>query len=296
MYDDHNSLEGIYYYESSSGMEVIIMEFWRKLLQILDTSMDTPGLLGWFHILWLALVVISTVVLCFLYKKEKLKNVRAVVLVTAVIVSVLEIYKQINYSFSYENGITFDFQWYAFPWQFCSMPMYVGLLAGLTKKGKVHDAACAFLATFSLFAGLCVMIYPGNVFIETIGVNIQTMVCHGSMIVIAIYLLYTGHVKVEHKTILKAVPVFAIGLTLAVIMNELAYYTGLLETESFNMFYVSRHCESSLPVFPLVQAVVPYPWSLIIYIAGFSIAAYLLLLIAIGIKRAGRKKKLEVTV
>jgi len=272
------------------------MEFWRKILQILDTSMERPGLFGWFHVLWLALVVVSTFVLCYLYKKEKLKNVRAVVLVTAVIVSVLEIYKQINYSFSYENGISFDFQWYAFPWQFCSMPMYVGLLAGLTKKGKIHDAACAFLATFSMFAGLCVMIYPGDVFIRTIGVNIQTMVCHGSMIVIAVYLLYTGYVKVEHKTILKAIPVFAVALTLAVIMNELAYYTGLLETETFNMFYVSRHCDPSLPVFSLVQAVVPYPWSLIIYIAGFSVAAYLLLLIAIGIKRVGGKKKQEVIV
>lgn len=272
------------------------MEFWSKLLQILDTEMETPGLFGWFHLLSLALMVLSTAVLCILYRYKKLKNVRAVVLVTAIIVTVLEIYKQINYSFSYENGITFDFEWYAFPWQFCSMPMYVGLIAGFTKKGKVHEAACAFLATFAMFAGLCVMVYPGDVFIGTIGINIQTMICHGSMVVIAIFLLYTGYVKVEHKTILKAVPVFAIALMLAVIMNEIAYYSGLLETETFNMFFVSRHCEPSLPVYSLVQAVVPYPWSLVIYIAGFSTAAYLLLLIAIAIKRSTSKNNVKASV
>ena len=272
------------------------MEFWSKLLQILDAEMEKPGLFGWFHLMALALTILTTVVLCFLYKKGKLKNVRAVVLVTAIIVTVLEVYKQINYSFSYKDGISFDFQWYAFPWQFCSMPMYVGLLAGITKKGKIHEAACAFLATFAMFAGLCVMIYPGDVFVDTIGINIQTMICHGSMIVIAIFLLYTGYVKVEHKTILKAMPVFAVCLILAVLMNELAYYTGLLETEVFNMFFVSRHCEPSLPVYSLVQAVVPYPWSLVIYIAGFSTAAYLLLLVAIGFKHAASRKREKASV
>ncbi len=272
-----------------------IVKFWSKVLQILDSQMDVPGIFGWFHLLSLTLMVATTVVLCVLYKKGKLKNVRGVVLTTAIIVTLLEIYKQINFSFSYENGISFNYHWYAFPWQFCSTPMYVGLIAGFTKKGKLHDAACAFLTTFAMFAGLCVMIYPGDVFIGTIGINIQTMICHGSMIVIAVFLLYTGYVKAEHKTILKAIPLFAIALGIALIMNEIAFYTGLLEEHNFNMFLVSRHCEPSLPLFSLVQKALPYALSLPIYIAGFSTAAYLLLLIAMGIKRISNKRKATIS-
>lgn len=69
------------------------------------------------------LAVGATVLLCLLYKKGIIKNVSRVVLVMALIVIVLEIYKQLQYSFSYDGGVVFDYQWYAFPWQFCSMPM-----------------------------------------------------------------------------------------------------------------------------------------------------------------------------
>ena len=164
--------------------------------------------------------------------------------------------------------------------------MYVGLLAGIFRKGKIHESLCAYLATYAVFAGICVMLYPTTVFTGTIGINIQTMVCHGSMIYVGIYLLYSGYVKLEHKTILKAIPVFVAAVAVAVVLNEIAYYSGLLETDGFNMFYISRHQEPHLPVYSLVQEAVAYPWCLILYVAGFSLAAYLILLIAMATKRA----------
>ena len=104
------------------------------------------------------------------------------------------------------------------------------------------------------------------------------------------YLLCTGYVKAELKTLWKAVPVFAVCLLLAVGMNELAHATGLLETETFNMFFVSPYCAPSLPVYSLVQDAVAYPWCLIIYILGFTAAAGIVLLIAMGAQKLTRKK------
>ena len=259
------------------------MSFWQSVLAFFDSSMETPLSFGLFHLVWLALTFLALIPLLRFPKQQSDTHIRRVVLFTALTVIVLEIYKQINYSFSYENGIVFDYQWYAFPSQFCSTPMYIGLLAGLTKKGKVHESLCAYLATYAMFAGLAVMIYPNDVFVETIGINIQTMICHGSMITIAIYLFATGHVKLQHKTILKAMPVFAVTVGMAAIMNEIAYQVGLLETETFNMFYISPYCDPHLLIYADVQKVVPFPWSLVIYIVGFTAAAYLILLIAMGI-------------
>ena len=271
--------------------------FWSNFLKILDTQMETPTCFGWFHILCLALSALLAVYLCVCRKNDTPDQVRKWILGISLLVMILEVYKQINYSFSYANGtVTYDFQWYAFPFQFCSTPMYVGLLAGLIKKGKIHDALCAYLATYAVFAGLCVMIYPGDVFISTIGINIQTMICHGTMLPIGAYLYATGHVKLQHKTILKAIPVFAVAVLLAVGMNEIANFSGLLERETFNMFYFSPYCDPSLPVYSIVQGIVPYPWSLIIYIAGFSAAAYIMLLGAMGISKLGRKSKEKATV
>lgn len=273
------------------------MEFWRKVLEIMDADMTTPTMYGWFHILFFALSIAAAILLCFLYKKGYITNVRRVVLIVAITVIVLEIYKQINYSFSYSDGIAFDYQWYIFPWQFCSTPMYIGLLAGLT-KGKFHDYMCCFLSTFAVFAGAAVMFYPGDVFIGTIGINIQTMICHGSMITVGIFLFYTNHVKAEWKTLFKAIPVFAGCVTVAVILNEVGHAVGLTEDHFFNMFYISRHEDGHLPVYSSVQEVVPYPWCLILYLIGFTAAAGIMLLLAMGIKKLaaviGRKSSTKV--
>lgn len=264
------------------------MNFLCNVLEILHLHMTTPTMYGWFHILFLIVTVVATVLLCKVVGKG---NERKVVLITSIIVIVLEIYKQINYTFGVENGvITADYEWYAFPFQFCSTPMYIGLLAGVT-KGKIHDALCAYLATFSVFAGLCVMLYPSTVFIGTIGINIQTMICHGSMIAVGVYLLYTNYVKSEHKTILKAIPVFAVLVCVAVVLNEIAHLTGLLETDTFNMFFISPYCEPSLPVYSLVQGVVAFPWCLFIYVGAFSLASYIILLISMIIKRLSKSNK-----
>lgn len=268
------------------------MSTWQSILSFLDRSMHTPKPYGWFHIFFFILSFLAVIPLIYRQKGSP-ERTRRTVLLTAILVILLEVYKQINYSFSYENGIAFDYQWYAFPFQFCSTPMYIGLLAGLTKKGKLHECLCAYLATYALFAGLAVMVYPADVFVDTVGINIQTMVCHGSMITIAIYLLSTGYVPLAHKTILKALPVFAVNVTLAMIMNEAAYINGLLDTETFNMFYISPHCDPHLPVYSLVQQAVPFPLCLILYIAGFTAAGYLLLLTGMGISRLASKVKVS---
>lgn len=258
----------------------------ETILKILDTRMTQPGMYGWFHIVSLVLMVVVTILFCRFGKNW---DKRKVLLTTAITVVILEVYKQVNFSFASENGFAFDYQWYAFPFQFCSTPMYIGLLAGLWKKGKIHDAACAYLATYAVFAGVCVMLYPVTVFVPQIGINIQTMICHGSMIVIGVYLLYTGYVKPAHKTILKAIPVFVVCVGMAVVMNEIAHASGLLQRESFDMFYISPYSVSELPVYVQVQAVVPFPWCLVLYILGFSLAAYIMLLIAMGIAKLAKK-------
>ncbi len=271
------------------------MTFWENLLLFLDSKMTAPVPYGAFHIISVMLTIAIAVALCIKGKNHSEQTVRRVVFFTALAVFLLEIYKQVNYTFSVgENGIVADFQWYAFPWQFCSTPMYIGLLAGLFRKGKIHDSLCAYLATYAVFAGVCVMVSPGDIYVSTVGINIQTTICHCSMPIIGAYLFATGHVKLEHKTILRALPVFAGAVAIAVALNELAYTVGIVPEETFNMFFVSRYCEPHLPVYSTVQGIVPYPWCLVLYIAGFTLAAYLILLVAMGVaalaKLPGKKK------
>lgn len=271
--------------------------FWAKVLEFLDTPMTEPTSYGTFHIIWIVLSLVAGVALCIFFKDSK-KYAPRVMLVTAIIVIVLEIYKLINHAFDYEDGISYAFPWEYFPFQFCSTPMYVGLLAGLIRKGRIHNALCAYLATFAVFAGLVVMAYPNDVFVETAGINYQTMICHGSMLSIGIYLFGTGYVKAEHKTIFKALPVFCVAVAIAAGLNEWAHRVGILEMDKFNMFYFSPHQDPHLPVYSNVQEAlgVANPLSFVVYVAGFTLAAYIVLLIAMGLRRvlAPRRRKVKV--
>lgn len=90
--------------------------FWGKVLEFLDTSMTTPQPYGVFHLVSFALAIIVGVLLCIVCK-DTARYARRIAFITAVIVTVLEIYKQINYTFTFDGtAITADYQWYAFPW------------------------------------------------------------------------------------------------------------------------------------------------------------------------------------
>ena len=266
------------------------MELWKTILAFLDTQAATPTTFGAYHILWLTIMTVATVLAVVFGRRHSSKTVTNVVLGTAILVFLLEIYKQINFTFQ-DGSVEPVYQWYIFPWQFCSTPMYIGLLAGIIRKGRIHDSLCAYLATYAIFAGLAVMIYPGNVFVECVGINIQTMICHGSMVVIGVYLYASGHVKLHFKTVLKAMPVFAVCVCIAVGLNEWAHAVGITENHNFNMFYVSPYGECVLPVYSLIHNAVPFPVNLIIYILGFTAAASVILLMAKGIARLGRKQR-----
>jgi hypothetical protein len=270
------------------------MDFFERAWEAMCAMADPPRMYGWYHILCWSLVLVIAALLCFLYKKGIIKSVYPTIVITAVIVLVLEIYKMIVIGYFLGDWTEYVFPWRSFPWQFCSMPMYIGLLVGVT-RGKLRDALCCFLATYAVFAGTAVMIYPGDVFVELAGVNIQTMVCHGSMLTIGIFLYYTNSVKAELKTLLKAVPVFVCCLLSAIALNEYVYSKGWAGDASFNMFYVSQYEEGYLPVYRVVQSTVPYPWCLFFYIGGFTLAALIVLSVAMGIKAIARvvKRKKE---
>lgn len=206
---------------------------------------------------------------------------RRFLLVESLLITVLEIYKQINFSFHVDGSqILFDYQWHAFPFQFCSTPMYIGLLAAVVRSKSLHMRLCSYLATYALFAGICVMAYPSTVFIDTVGINIQTMIWHGSMITVGIVLLRTGYITATLKTVIRALPVFLILVLTAVAMNEIAYQTGLLESETFNMFFISPYCAPELPVYSQIQGIVPFPFSVLIYVAGFTAASGIIMLLS----------------
>ena len=253
------------------------MSVLAKILTMLGTEMEPPTPYGPFHIFFCLLAVVCGVILCRKLSPTE-RNVRRLLLITSVACLLLEVYKQIVFTFTVEDGkIVAEYIWHAFPWQFCSTPMYVGLLAALVKNRRLHHILCAYLGSFALFAGVAVMAYPATVFTETIGVNLQTMFWHGSMVTIGIYLLHSGYVPSAPGTLRRAFPVFAAAAGIACVLNEVVYHFDLADGDLFNMFYFSPHYDSLLPLYTDLHDVLPFGLSLAVYMLGFTAAAGIVL-------------------
>lgn len=255
----------------------------ENFIYFLQGRMETPGWFGWYHILWLGLMVAACVLIYVFRKRISQKAVHRIILISGIVLLVFEVYKQIVYSFNFNGGggnSTWDYEWYSFPFQFCSTPGYLMVLAGILKPGKVRDTIYSYLATYALFAGLCVMVYPGDVFSSMIGINIHTMVWHAGMVVIAFLILATRSVEFNFKTILKATIVFVIMLILALLMNIIWWHCSD-RSETFNMFYISPYYPCTLPLLSILYPMMPYACFLLMYIIGFMLAASIMLGFAI---------------
>jgi hypothetical protein len=251
------------------------VNIFEQLLIFLDANMIQPGIYGWFHWLFLILTLMTLVVIFYRFRNFDNQQIKKILMTYAIITLSLEVYKQINFSFNYDTTSTWwSYQWYAFPFQFCSTPMYIALIAALTKNKTIEKACYAFLATFGLTAGLAVMLYPATVFVDTIGINLQTMIHHSSMIVIGFLLIANQKVAHDRNSLISALNVFLICVAIAITIDVSTYFIGI--NQGLEMFFISPFHDSSLPVFNIIYQRVPYIVFLIIYITVFSFGSYLL--------------------
>ena len=266
------------------------MNFFGSCLNFLQGEMTTPTSYGWFHLLALLLVVLATVFFLKKWGNCDEKTFRRIMLFWWITVVLFEVYKQFVFSFTYADGVlTYDYQWYAFPYQFCSTPLYVVPFVAFLPEGKVRDACTFFLGLFSLFAGVAVMLYPGDVFIEMIGINIQTMVHHGSQVVFGIFSAHRilTQKKYDWKHYLGAVAVFSVMVGIALLLNIVMHHALLRWgiDETFNMFYISPYHDCTLPLLSLIYPHVHPVVFIILYIIGFAIVAGIIYWAVYGVEK-----------
>ncbi len=267
------------------------MDFFTKLVEIADTQMATPTNYDWFHLMWIGIVVVASVLMCVFFKNVSDRTVRIICFVFWITIVLFEIYKQ--FAFAYEvsdDSVVFDYAWYIFPFQLCSSPLYILPLVAFLPDGRIRDAATTFMIAFSIFGGICVYVFPNDVFCATLGVNIQTMYHHGVQIVSGVFLAARYRKKLNIKYFLKGAVVFAIMMAVAITLNELVHSWLVAggRDDTFNMFYISRFHPCTLPVLSVIYPLVPYPVFVAIYAVGFCIASALIFYIAKGIAALSR--------
>ncbi len=244
----------------------------EKLIYALGERMERPPLFGTWHIVSAIIALAVTVFLVSKFKDCDDVTLRRVLLVIWLTMLFFEVYKQIVFSFD-RNTWTWRYLWYSFPFQFCSTPLYLLPILIFAKEGRFRNAIVAYMVTFSLFAGLVVMIYPGDVFISTIGINIQTMVHHGLQLASGIFLVAHNRHHLSKRFFAWSMMVFAVFAGIALLLNTIMHYA--MPAQEFNMFFISPFHPCTLPVLSAIYPLVPYPVYLLIYVLGFALVSAL---------------------
>jgi len=264
------------------------MNFFEKVVFFLQGEMAHPNPYGWFHFMWIGLIVISVLILYKLRSKYNEKQLKIVLAIYGVIAFILELTKQIIWSFEYDltTGIsTWDYQWYAAPFQLCTTPIFVSIICLFMKKTKARDGLLSYMAFVTILGSIMTVIIPDSCFVETTLVNIHTMWLHCGSLVVSLYLLFTGEVEIKLDNLKKAAIVFLVFVFIAEFLNISIYNSGILNGEEFNMFYISPYFVSTLPVYNTVQQMVPFSLFLIFYIFSILIGTTVIYLFSKLVKK-----------
>ena len=274
------------------------MTLFQKIIMFLQRDMEPPKPWDEYHFLWIGLIIIACVSLFKIKKKDSELQLKVVLGTYGIIALLLEIAKQISWSCEIDPTtfeMTWDYTWYAAPFQLCTTPIYISLTCLFLKKSKFRTALLSYISFFTIIGSIVMLLTPQTCFTEDVLVNIHTMFLHCGSLVLSIYFLTNEYVKLEKRNYFGAIAVFIFFVGVAEILNIGIYKSGVLNDESFNMFYISPYFMEGVPLFGSIVKNIPFGLFLLGYIVLLSFLALIVYAFSYIINKAYIQLKEEDT-
>lgn len=257
-------------------------------MRFLQAKMTEPGLISWFHFISLIPIIALAILIPIFFRNAKEKTYKRILLVIWIILTVLEVFKQIIKAYHEGNPSYWEYSIRDFPFSICSMIYYllpIILFVNKEKHPKIVDAVIGYHSFITMTMGIVVCIYTKMVTSELIFINVQTMVHHGALIVVGIYIYVWNRKTITIKTFYRSLILFAITAVIAIIIN-LAFYPHFI-----NMFFINPTRITNLPIGSIVQEKVGYPVYLIGFLSLIALMTFLAYLIETSIYKLLTRKK-----
>lgn len=249
-----------------------------------------PGAYSWFHLIWLGIMIIACVVIGLTAaRKHSEKADRIVISICSGILICCEVFKQLFW-FEFYGYYRFEI----FPFQFCSVPIYVAIFASVIPWDKAREICYRFLAFYGIIGGLAVMLVPNAVlYTYFVPMSHHAMLWHTVLVVMGVYLIISRGYGKKIREMFTPSIIFLCFVILAIIGNVLVYKLHLgtpacHEGDNLSMFYISPYYPTQLPLLGAVQKI-SYPLFVLCYLLFFNGFA----LIVWGVTRLVRKLRHE---
>ena len=230
-------------------------------------KMKPPEPYSSFHLIFFTVGLILSVALAWRLRKTTEKQNRAVLLTIGLILLISEIYKQLFYTFVLGGG---EYQWWIFPFQLCSIPMYLCLIIPFLREGKLRDAMYDFMLAFNLMGGFISFFEPSGLIHDYWTLTLHAFTWHMILVFIGFYIGFSGRAGRRMADFKRAAFMFLCLCVIAFAINLIFFD---ISGGTIKMFYVGPAI-SPIAVFKSIAT--EYGWyvNTPIYIACLTFAAF----------------------
>jgi hypothetical protein len=204
----------------------------------------TPEIFGFIHLAILAGIIVLSFLFYALMKNRKQQTLITILGILGLIMVIGEVWKQwFVPRYVYTDGPS---AWF-FPWQLCSMSMYVGFLLFFA-RGRFRDALLVFLSSYNIVAALGALIFPYDMMRPQIPLFVHSFLYHGLMLVQSLGAVLILK-KAGRKPFLPACILFCIMAAMAEVINVISHHLIHDFSLEANMFNITPYYPSTQPVF-----------------------------------------------
>ncbi len=232
-------------------------------------KMTPPTPYGAFHLTYAFVGFLICGLLAWKLRKVGEKGNRAVLLTCGIFLLVCELYKQLFYYFYIGNG---SYAWHIFPFQLCSVPMYLCILAPLLKPGKLQKGMYNFMMIFNFLGGLMAFMEPSGIITGYWTLTLHAFTWHMMLVFIGLYLAFSGRAGTQTPDYWSAAKTFVVLCALAFAINVVFRDVS---GGDINMFFVGPS-NSSLVVFKQISEAFGWYVSTLLYIPVVCLGAYII--------------------
>ncbi len=241
----------------------------ENLIRMTAWEMETPKPYGPFHLIWSVVGIALCILLAWRFRRLGAKGNRILLWVTGGLLVLCEVYKQLFYYYHVGNG---SYQWWIFPFQMCSVPMYLCIIAPFLKPGRVQSGMYHFMMIYNLMGGIIALIEPSGLVHKYWTLTLHAFLWHTALIFLGLYLGFSGHTTAR-KSDFKHATFTLLGLCVIAFCINLIFSDAA--NGDINMFFIGPRV-SSLIIFKDIAERFGWYVSTLLYIPTMILGGFLI--------------------
>lgn len=242
--------------------------------------MEKPAAYGLFHILMTLGLLGITVLAAWLLRNTNEKQNRVVLGTVGGFLLLTEVYKIAFHMTVDPYGWHF---WGVFPFQLCSVPMYLSLICAFVKNRRFNSWLYECMFAVNMFGGIMAFLEPSGIQHEYVTLTLHAYIWHMMLIFLGLYLYMSKRACMDRSSYKKAVAVYLGSCVLAQSFN-------LIFGDKINCFYISLVVRSPLAVFKDIFTACGGFVNMVLMIVAIVLASAIVYYTGYGLRLLARRK------